>query len=169
MPRLWRWASSASTGRCGSSVTYYRRRDRGEVGALHQIPRFLSLGLCRGVTLDFSGPGKPKENAYIDAFKDRHRAERFNAHWFLTLADVHEKGNIWFVYCNEVCPHSAIRDKSLTCLIPKSGACRPGSRSTGGSPLHRPRFRGQNFLGTYQVVWSKIESNAKRNSELFEP
>ena len=42
---------------------------------------------AHGVTLDFSRPGKPTDNAYIEAFNGRFRAECLNAHWFLTLAD----------------------------------------------------------------------------------
>jgi putative transposase len=45
----------------------------------------------RGVTLDFSRPGKPTDNAFIEAFNGRFRAECLNTHWFLTLADVAEK------------------------------------------------------------------------------
>ena len=44
-----------------------------------------------GVTLDFSRPGKPTDNAFIEAFNSRVRAECLNAHWFLTLADAREK------------------------------------------------------------------------------
>lgn len=40
----------------------------------------------RGVTLDFSRPGKPTDNAFIEAFNGRFRAECLNAHWFLSLA-----------------------------------------------------------------------------------
>ncbi|MFK4719276.1 transposase InsO family protein [Bradyrhizobium niftali] len=39
----------------------------------------------RGVTLDFSRPGKPTDNAFIEAFNGRFRAECLNAHWFLSL------------------------------------------------------------------------------------
>ena len=42
---------------------------------------------ARGVTLDFSRPGKPTDNAFAEAFNSRVRAECMNAHWFLTLAD----------------------------------------------------------------------------------
>ena len=45
----------------------------------------------RGVTLDFSRPGKPTDNAYIEAFNSRFRAECLNAHWFLSLADAPRK------------------------------------------------------------------------------
>jgi putative transposase len=41
----------------------------------------------RGVTFDFSRPGKPTDNAFIEAFNSRFRVEYLNAHWFLSLAD----------------------------------------------------------------------------------
>jgi putative transposase len=43
---------------------------------------------ARDVTLDFSRPSKPTDNAYIEAFNGRFRTECLNAHWFLTLADL---------------------------------------------------------------------------------
>ncbi len=46
---------------------------------------------CNGVTLDFSRPGKPTDNAFIEAFNGRFRAECLNAHWFLSLADAAQK------------------------------------------------------------------------------
>ena len=45
----------------------------------------------RGVTLAFSRPGKPTDNAFIEAFNGRFRAECLNQHWFMTLADAAEK------------------------------------------------------------------------------
>lgn len=45
----------------------------------------------RGVTFDFSGPGKPTDNAFIEAFNGHFRAECLNAHWFLSLADAQKK------------------------------------------------------------------------------
>ncbi|MFT3940239.1 IS3 family transposase [Rhodopseudomonas sp.] len=52
----------------------------------------------RGVTLDFSRPGKPTDNAFIEAFNGRCRAECLNAHWFLSLADAQEKVETWRRY-----------------------------------------------------------------------
>ncbi|SDK05676.1 putative transposase [Bradyrhizobium sp. Rc2d] len=34
----------------------------------------------RGVTLDFSRPGKPTDNVFIEAFNGRFRAECLNTH-----------------------------------------------------------------------------------------
>ncbi len=43
-----------------------------------------------GVEIDFSRPGKPTDNAYIESFNGRLRAECLNASWFLSLADARE-------------------------------------------------------------------------------
>jgi len=66
---------------------------------------------ARGVTLDFSRPGKPTDNAFAEAFNSRVRAECMNAHWFLTLADAREKLEAWRRYYNEDRPHGAIGNK----------------------------------------------------------
>lgn len=47
------------------------------------------------VTLDFSRPGKPTDNAFIEAFNGRFRAECLNAHWFMSLEDAAEKLEAW--------------------------------------------------------------------------
>jgi len=65
----------------------------------------------RGVTLDFSRPGKPTDNAFIEAFNGRFRAEGLNAHWFLSLADAKEKVETWRRYFNEGRPHGAIGNR----------------------------------------------------------
>jgi len=59
----------------------------------------------RGVTLDFSRPGKPTDNAFIEAFNGRFRAECLNAHWFLSLADAREKMEDWRKYYNRASQH----------------------------------------------------------------
>lgn len=74
---------------------------------------FVSRGLDlwayqRGVTLDFSRPEKPTDNAFIEAFNAHFRAECVNAHWFMSLADAHEKVKTWRRYYNEAPAHGAI-------------------------------------------------------------
>jgi transposase InsO family protein len=41
------------------------------------------LPIQRGVMLDFSRPGKPTDNAFIESFNGKLRAECQNAHWFM--------------------------------------------------------------------------------------
>jgi putative transposase len=38
-----------------------------------------------GVTLDFSRPGKPTDNAYVESFNGSLRDECLNVNWFLSL------------------------------------------------------------------------------------
>ncbi len=87
------------------------------------VSRDLDLwAYAKGVTLDFSRPGKPTDNAYIEAFNGRFRAECLNAHWFLTLADAAEKMEDWRRYYNEVRPHGAIGHKVPISLLNPDGA-----------------------------------------------
>ena len=65
----------------------------------------------RSVTLDFSRPGKPTDNAFIEAFNGRFRAECLNSHWFMSLEDAAEKLETWRRDYNEQRPHSAIGHK----------------------------------------------------------
>jgi putative transposase len=61
-----------------------------------------------GVELDFSRPGKPTDNAKVESFHGRFRAECLNAHWFLSLEDAQRKIEAWRQYYNEARPHSAL-------------------------------------------------------------
>jgi putative transposase len=81
----------------------------------------------RGVTLDFSQPGKPTDNAFIEAFNGRFRAECLNAHWFLSLADAQEKVEDWRRYYNEERPHGAIGNRPPILLQNHDGATSPPS------------------------------------------
>ena len=65
----------------------------------------------KDVTLDFSRPGKPTDNAFIESFNGKFRAECLNAHWFMSLDDARRKMEEWRREYNEVRPHSAIGNK----------------------------------------------------------
>ncbi len=59
-------------------------------------PEFISMALDRwayenGVTLDFSRPGKPSNNAFVESFNGRLRDECLNTHWFLSMEDARAK------------------------------------------------------------------------------
>lgn len=76
-------------------------------------PEFISKDLdlwayFNGVKLDFSRPGKPTDNALIEAFNSRLRQECLNEHWFLSLEDAQEKVNAWRREYNQERPHSSL-------------------------------------------------------------
>ena len=79
----------------------------------------------RGVTLDFSRPGKPTDNAFIESFNGKFRAECLNAHWFMSLDDARRKCEAWRRDYNEERPHSAIGNKVSIALIDRSVAHGP--------------------------------------------
>jgi putative transposase len=50
---------------------------------------------AHGAVLDFSRPGRPTDNAFIESFNSRFRQECLNEHWFLSLEDATEKIEAW--------------------------------------------------------------------------
>ena len=82
----------------GSSVVDVLERVCGEQGfprtiRVDQGPEFISKDLDlwayrRGVVLDFSRPGKPTDNAFIESLNGKFRAECLNAHWFISLDEM---------------------------------------------------------------------------------
>ena len=62
------------------------------------------------VTLDFSRPGKPTDNALIESFNGSFRDECLNTHWFLSLDDARQKIEDWRRDYNRFRPHSALGD-----------------------------------------------------------
>jgi len=61
-----------------------------------------------GVILDFSRPGKPTDNAYIESFNRSFRDECLNTNWFLSLDDARDKIERWRIEYNTFRPHSSL-------------------------------------------------------------
>ncbi len=79
----------------------------------------------KGVVLDFSRSGKPTDNAFIESFNGKFRAECLNAHWFLTLDDARSKMEAWRRDYNDVRPHSALGQRTPSELMNRSSAAPP--------------------------------------------
>ena len=78
-------------------------------------PEFISKILDKwayenGVTLDFSRPGKPTDNAFVESFNGSFRDECLNVNWFLSLQDARAKIEAWRVDYNNYRPHSSLGD-----------------------------------------------------------
>jgi putative transposase len=117
------WVTSLKLERVGRAHGFPQaiRADQGS----EFVARELDLWAYQlGVTLDFSGPGKPTDNAFADAFDGRVRSECLNAHWFLTLAGAQGKLEAWGRYYNEERPHGAIGHKLPISSQNPGGACR---------------------------------------------
>jgi putative transposase len=92
------------------------------------VSRDLDLwAYAHDVTLDFSRPGKPTDNAFIEAFNSKFRGECLNAHWFLTLDDARSKMEDWRRYYNEERPHSGIGQMIPILLHNPADASSPSS------------------------------------------
>ena len=63
---------------------------------------------ANGVELDFTRPGKPTDNAFIESFNGRVRQECLNENWFLSLEDARHKVENWRQEYNNERPHSAL-------------------------------------------------------------
>ena len=80
-------------------------------------PEFISRSLdlwayFNGVKLDFSRPGKPTDNAFIESFNGRLRVECLNQHWFLSLDEARAVTEAWRDDYNRVRPHGALGNRT---------------------------------------------------------
>src|SRR5207249_5100069 len=62
-----------------------------------------------GVRIDFSRPGKPTDNAYVESFNGTLRMECLDAHWFDSIAEAKAIIEAWRREYNESRPHRAHR------------------------------------------------------------
>lgn len=60
------------------------------------------------VKLEFSRPGRPTDNAFIESFNGRFRQECLNQNWFITLADARATVEAWRREYNLERPHSSL-------------------------------------------------------------
>lgn len=65
---------------------------------------------ANNITLDYSRPGKPTDNPFIESFNGSFRDECLNSNWFLSLLDAKHKIEQWRRDYNEFRPHSSLND-----------------------------------------------------------
>ena len=100
-------------------------------------PEFISRSLdlwdyWNKVALDFSRPGKPTDNAFIESFNGTVREECLNQHWFLSLEDAQEKLDAWRNDYNENRPHSSLGNRTPSQFAHEGTLAR--ARQTGAAP-----------------------------------
>ena len=64
------------------------------------------------VKIDFSRPGKPTDNAYVESFNGTLRAECLDAHWFGDLAEACQRIKAWRLEYNASRPHRALGERT---------------------------------------------------------
>ena len=62
------------------------------------------------VTLDYSRPGKPTDNPYIESFNGSFRDECLNVHYFMSVEDAPQMIDQWVWEYNHFRPHSSLSD-----------------------------------------------------------
>ena len=62
--------------------------------------------------IDFSRPGKPTDNCYIETFNGSLRDECLNVHWFTSLAEARTVVEAWRRDYNESRPHMALGNRT---------------------------------------------------------
>jgi putative transposase len=102
------------------------RRDRGTPKFLHCdngsefTSQIMDLWAYHNhVQIDFSRPGKPTDNAYVESFNGTLRAECLDVHWFASLTEARQIIESWRHKYNESRPHRSLGDRT-----PSEFACQ---------------------------------------------
>lgn len=65
-----------------------------------------------GVRIDFSRPGKPTDNCFIESFNGSLRDECLNVHWFESMEEAKARIEAWRIDYNESRPHQALQEET---------------------------------------------------------
>ena len=65
-----------------------------------------------GVRIDFSRPGKPTDNCFIESFNGSLRDECLNVHWFESMEEASARIEAWRIDYNESRPHQALQEET---------------------------------------------------------
>jgi putative transposase len=97
-------------------------------------PEFISKALDQwayrhGVRLEFSRPGKPTDNAFVESFNGHFREECLDQHWFQCLEEARTLIEAWRIDYNTERPHRALRQQT-----PAAVRAAWNNGPTGGGP-----------------------------------
>src|ERR1700687_1232119 len=77
-----------------------------------------------GVKIDFSRPGKPTDNAFVESSNGTFRPECLDTHWCMDLKEAKQRIEAWRREYNESRPHRSLDDRTprnLLKLVPVFG------------------------------------------------
>jgi putative transposase len=77
-----------------------------------------------GGKIDFSRPGKPTDNAFVESFNGTFRAECLDTHWFSDLKEAKHLIEAWRQEYNESRPHQSLGDRTPSEFASESAASR---------------------------------------------
>lgn len=90
------------------------------------------------VTMDYSRPGKPTDNPFVESFNGSLRDECLNAHWFLSLEDAIEKIEAWRIEYNQYRPHSSLNNLTPAEFIEQLKKEKEKTKALPGAPSSDP-------------------------------
>ncbi len=90
--------------------------------AIDNGPEFISKALDawayrHQVHLEFSRPGKPTDNAYVESFNGHFRAECLDQHWFASLEEARQVIERWRVEDTQERPHRALKQQTPAAFL----------------------------------------------------
>ena len=85
------------------------------------ISKALDTGAYRnGVQPEFSRPGKPTDNAFVESFKGHFREEWLDQHGFASLEEARQIIEAWRVEYNTERPHRALGQRTPAAMVKES-------------------------------------------------
>jgi putative transposase len=87
------------------------------------------------VQIDFSRPGKPADNAYLESFNGTLRAECLDVHWFTSLSEARQIIEAWRREYSESRPHRSLGERTPHEFARQIAASRDLSGSTTAGEL----------------------------------
>ena len=90
--------------------------------AVDNGPEFVSKPLDawayrNGVQLEFSRPGKPTDNAFVESFNGHFRQECLDQHWFASLEEARQVIEAWRIEYNTERPHRALKQRTPAAMV----------------------------------------------------
>jgi putative transposase len=90
--------------------------------AVDNGPEFISKALDawayrNGVQLEFSRPGKPTDNAFVESFNGHLREECLDQHWFASLEEARQVIEGWRIEYNTERPHRALKQRTPAAMV----------------------------------------------------
>jgi putative transposase len=133
-------AAKGFTGADVASLLSQAGEDRGQLPARIRVDNgteFTSRALdhwayWNQVELDFSRPGKPVDNAFVEAFNETLRRECLSQHWFTSLEDAQRTLDAWREDYNNTRPHRSLANRSPA-KYRGGGYCQPDRNRLGNS------------------------------------